>query len=71
MTADWEADQSDRWTVPLGGGFGKVFTLGSHSLSVSTQAFYNEPRASTGPNWSVVLGLQLLFPGCRAVAILA
>ena len=63
VTADWEADQSDRWTVPLGGGFGKVFTLGSHSLSVSTQAFYNEPRASTGPNWSVVLGLQLLFPG--------
>ena len=63
VTADWEADQSDRWTVPLGGGFGKVFTLGSHFLSVSTQAFYNEPRPSTGPQWSVVLGLQLLFPG--------
>jgi len=31
-------------TVPLGGGFGKVFTLGSQSLDVSTQAFYNEPR---------------------------
>ena len=40
VTADWEADQSDRWTVPLGGGFGKVFTLGSHSLSVSTQAYW-------------------------------
>jgi hypothetical protein len=63
VTADWEADQSDRWTVPLGGGFGKVFTLGSHSLSLSTQAFYNEPRPSNGPKWSVVLGLQLLFPG--------
>jgi hypothetical protein len=63
VTADWEADQSERWTLPLGGGFGKVFTLGARSLSVSTQAFYNEPRPSTGPSWSVALSLQLLFPG--------
>ncbi len=62
VTADWEADQSDRWTVPVGGGFGKVFTLGTRSLSVATQAFYNQPRPRTGANWSVTLALQLLFP---------
>ena len=25
ITANWEADSDDRWTVPLGGGFGKIF----------------------------------------------
>jgi hypothetical protein len=28
ITVDWKADSSQRWTVPLGGGVGKIFHLG-------------------------------------------
>ena len=27
VEADWEAASADRWTVPIGGGFGKQFKL--------------------------------------------
>ena len=48
-TADWEAALADRWTMPLAGGFGKVFTLAGHSLSASAQGSYNVKEPRTGP----------------------
>ncbi len=62
-TADWEADPHDRWTLPLGGGGGKVFEIGKRSLSVSAQGFYNVVSPSSGTEWSLSLALQILFPG--------
>ena len=62
VTADWEADDANRWTVPVGGGFGKVFAVGKQSLSPAVQAFYNPVRPSSGPDWSASISLQLLFP---------
>jgi hypothetical protein len=32
VTANWEADSGDRWTVPLGGGFGRVFKIGNQPI---------------------------------------
>ncbi len=62
VTANWTADRADRWTVPVGGGFGKVFTVGEQSLSSGVQLFYNAVRPSVGPMWSAAISLQLLFP---------
>lgn len=62
VTADWEADHGNRWTVPVGAGFGKVFTIGKQSVSPSVQAFYNAVRPSIGPKWSASISLQLLLP---------
>ena len=39
MTADWEADH-DAWTVPVGGGVGKVESFGGMPINFSVQAFY-------------------------------
>ena len=61
-TADWEAALADRWTMPLAGGFGKVFTLAGHSLSASAQGSYNVKEPRTGPQWGASLSLQLLLP---------
>ena len=61
-TADWEAALADRWTMPLAGGFGKVFTLAGHSLSASAQGSYNVKEPRTGPQWGASLALQLLLP---------
>lgn len=61
-TADWEADSSDRWTVPLGGGAGKVVRLGILPINVQTQAFYNVEHPEFGPEWQLRFQLQFLFP---------
>jgi hypothetical protein len=61
VTADWQADRDDRWTVPAGAGFGRVFTLDQWPLSLSAQAFYNVVRPTSGPDWSFSLALQLIF----------
>jgi hypothetical protein len=34
MTANWEAKGENRWTVPIGGGFGRIFKIGDQSGSV-------------------------------------
>jgi hypothetical protein len=35
LTVNWKADSGQQWTVPLGGGVGKIFHLGK--LPVNTQ----------------------------------
>ncbi len=40
ITANWSADQSQRWTVPVGGGFGKIFKIGKQPVSASLRGFY-------------------------------
>ncbi|MCZ6685954.1 MAG: hypothetical protein O6849_08250 [Candidatus Dadabacteria bacterium] len=61
-TADWEADSSDRWTVPLGGGAGKIIRIGKLPINVQTQAFYNLEHPKFGPEWQLRVQIQFLFP---------
>ena len=61
MTADWEADH-DAWTVPIGGGVGKVESFGGLPINFSVQAFYNAEKTKFGGDWSTRLQVQLLFP---------
>jgi len=61
-TANWKADDGNRWTIPIGGGGGKVFKLGKRPLNVSTQTFYNVEHPDFGPEWTLRLQLQFLFP---------
>jgi hypothetical protein len=61
MTADWEADD-DAWTVPIGGGFGKVHRFGKLPLNISFQAFYNVEKPQFGADWSTRFQVQFLFP---------
>ena len=42
ITADWNARESkDTWTVPVGGGVGRLFRLGKLPINASIQAFDN------------------------------
>lgn len=61
ITADWTKEQSERWTVPVGGGVGKLFYVGPLPVSVSLQAFYNVVTPTGGPNWSANFQLAFLF----------
>lgn len=62
MTANWKAASDNTWTVPVGGGAGKIFHLGRLPLNGQLQAFYNAERPSGAPDWQLRLQVQFLFP---------
>jgi len=62
ITANWEATSGNRWTVPVGGGVGKIFKIGKQPMNAQIQAFYNIEHPSGGPEWQLRLQLQFLFP---------
>jgi hypothetical protein len=62
ITANWEADSGNQWTVPFGGGFGKVFRIGKQPMNAQIQAFYNVAKPEFGADWTLRLQLQFLFP---------
>jgi hypothetical protein len=62
MTADWTAESSQQWIVPLGGGAGKVFKLGNQPININTQAYYNAITPDGFGDWQLRVQLQFLFP---------
>jgi len=62
VTADWKASSGNRWTVPLGGGIGKIFSLGNQHMNAGLQAFDDVVHAHEAGNWTLRVELQLLFP---------
>ncbi|MGB5443131.1 MAG: neuromedin U [Gammaproteobacteria bacterium] len=62
ITADWNASSSERWVVPIGGGFGKTFTIGKQAVNTNLQAYWNASDTTFGPDWNLVANFQLLFP---------
>jgi hypothetical protein len=61
ITADWTQSSGDQWTVPLGGGIGKLFYAGPLPISLSLQSFYNVVTPRDGADWSVNFQLAFLF----------
>ena len=62
ITANWEATGSNRWTVPIGGGVGRVMKFGRQPVNLSMQAYKNIEAPDSGADWQLRLQLQLLFP---------
>jgi len=64
MTADWKASSGNKWTVPVGGGGGKLWRLGKVGLPVNTQVqgFINAARPEYAAQWQLRVQIQLLFP---------
>jgi hypothetical protein len=62
ITANWKADSGNKWTVPFGGGIGKIFRIGKQPVNAQVQAFYNVEKPVNGPDWTLRLQLQFLFP---------
>jgi hypothetical protein len=62
LTANWEASGGNQWTVPFGGGFGRVFAIGKQPVNAALQAFWNVATPNGGADWSLRAQLQFLFP---------
>lgn len=62
MLANWEANASNRWTVPLGGGVGKLLKIGGQAINLRTEFYYNVVHPDSAPNWQWGFTIQFLFP---------
>jgi hypothetical protein len=62
LTANWKASGSQQWTVPVGGGVGKIFHIGRLPVNAQISAYYNVARPDFGPNWQIRAEVQLMFP---------
>ncbi|MEO8739677.1 MAG: neuromedin U [Casimicrobiaceae bacterium] len=61
-TVNWKADGSQQWTVPIGGGVGKIFHLGKLPVNTQISGYYNVVKPDFGANWQVRAQVQLMFP---------
>jgi hypothetical protein len=67
ITSDWTANNGRGWTIPIGGGFGRIFRIGSQPFNASLQGFWNAVRPEQigeqllGPV-TIRLQIQALFP---------
>jgi len=63
ITANWEADSDNRWTVPLGGGVGKIFHMGKLPVNTQLSAYYNVVTPDNGgADWQMRVQVQFMFP---------
>jgi hypothetical protein len=62
ITTNWIAS-GGKWTVPVGGGFGKAFRLGEQAMKLDFNAFYNaiRPKAAN-ETWLLQVKLTFQFP---------
>jgi len=61
MTIDWEAD-GEQWTVPLGGGVGRVVHLGKQAVKFQAAAYGNVIKQDQGSDYNVQFTMTLMFP---------
>lgn len=62
FSADWEASSDEQWTVPMGGGFGKLVRFGNQPVDFKLQAFSYLETPEGGPDWSLQFAVKFLFP---------
>jgi hypothetical protein len=62
ITANWEASSGSVWTVPFGGGVGRIMKIGNQPVNIQTEFFGNAKYPTGGSPWSMRLQIALLFP---------
>ena len=62
ITANWEADSGEEWTVPLGGGVGRLVKFGNQPVDLRAAYYNNIESPKFGSDWSLQLQVKFLFP---------
>jgi hypothetical protein len=61
MVANWNSNNNQAWTVPVGGGVGKLVSIGKDAINIRAESYYNPIRPDLGSQWSANVTLQYLF----------
>ena len=63
ITANWAAPKAkDVWTVPFGGGVGRIMKVGFQPINVSAQIYGNAAHPTGASSWGIRLQIAFLFP---------
>jgi len=62
ITANWNAASGQKWVVPFGAGFGKLFVLAKLPINGSVTAYYNAVKPDIGPEWTLRVQAAILLP---------
>ena len=65
ITADWTAQPGDRWTLPVGLGFGRNFPIPRRPrlwMSTRLTGSYNAVRTDRDPKWQLLFVLNFIRP---------
>ncbi len=62
LTANWMADSGNVWTVPFGGGVGRIMKLGFQPVNISATFYGNAVYPAGTSPWSMRLQIAFLFP---------
>ena len=65
ITANWANNGGPRWTVPIGGGPGRVWRIGQQAVNVQTFFFGNVVHPPKASPWTFRMSFTLLFPKPR------
>ena len=57
FSCDWQASSGEKWVVPIGIDIGKVFPIGSQSVSLQLGGYYNVKKPDGAADW--VLQVQI------------
>ena len=62
LTANWNATSGNVWTVPFGGGVGRVMKLGFQPVNLTAQFYGNAVHPEGTSSWGMRLQIAFLFP---------
>ena len=62
ITANWEANSGNEWTIPLGLGIGPILKWGAQLINIQASAYYNVETPDNGADWQLRFQAQFLFP---------
>jgi hypothetical protein len=62
ISADWTEPSGNEWTVPVGAGAGRVFSVGNRKMSLQLEAYANAIRPDDGPENLILFTCTFIFP---------
>ena len=62
ITANWKARGDNVWTVPFGGGIGRIMKVGAQPISLALQFYGNAVHPAGTSPWSMRTQISFLFP---------
>ena len=62
ITANWNASNNNVWTVPFGGGVGRIMKLGFQPVNITAQFYGNAVHPPGASPWGMRMQIAFLFP---------
>lgn len=62
ITANWNAEEGQKWSIPLGANMGKVVMFGKQPIKLIGGGSYYAVSPDNGPDWQLFFQAVFLFP---------